>query len=118
MMYRNALTNLKDWKIQNNRRPLVLQGARQVGKTWLVREFAKENFDHLIEINFDHTPEQAMLFVKGDVDRCLQLLEIEHNLDIIPGKTLIFLDEIQAVPGILPSLSKSELRETRIVLLE
>jgi predicted AAA+ superfamily ATPase len=103
-MYRNALTDLKDWKNQKNRKPLVLRGARQVGKTWLVREFAKENFDHLIEINFDQTPEQAKLFVKGDVDRCLQLLEMEHNLDIIPGKTLIFLDEIQAVPEILPYL--------------
>ena len=88
MMYRNALTGLKDWKIQKNRRPLVLQGARQVGKTWLVREFAKENFDHLVEINFDHTPEQAKLFVKGDVDRCLQLLEIEHNPRLLPADIL------------------------------
>jgi hypothetical protein len=103
-MYRNALTDLKGWKNQKNRKPLVLRGARQVGKTWLVREFAKEDFDHLIEINFDDTPEQSKLFVKGDVDRCLQLLEMEHNQDIIPGKTLIFLDEIQAVPEILPYL--------------
>jgi len=103
-MYRNALTDLKDWKNQKNRKPLVLRGARQVGKTWLVREFAKDEFDHLIEINFDDTPEQAKLFVKGDVDRCLQLLEIEHNQDIIPGKTLIFLDEIQAAPELLPYL--------------
>lgn len=103
-MYRNALADLKNWKNQKNRKPLVLRGARQVGKTWLVREFAKEDFDHLIEINFDDTPEQAKLFVKGDVDRCLLLLEMEHNQDIIPGKTLIFLDEIQAVPEILPYL--------------
>ena len=103
-MYRNALTDLMNWKNQKNRKPLVLRGARQVGKTWLVRDFAKENFDHFIEINFDDTPEQAKLFVKGDVDRCLQLLEMEHNQDIIPGKTLIFLDEIQAVPEILPYL--------------
>ena len=103
-MYRNALTDLKNWKNQKNRKPLVLRGARQVGKTWLVREFAKEDFDHFIEINFDDTPEQAKLFVKGDVDRCLQLLEMEHNQDIIPGKTLIFLDEIQAAPEILPYL--------------
>ncbi len=103
-MYRNALTDLKDWKNQKNRKPLILRGARQVGKTWLVRKFAEEHFDHLIEINFDDTPEQAKLFVKGEVDRCLQLLEMEHNQDIIPGKTLIFLDEIQAVPEILPYL--------------
>jgi predicted AAA+ superfamily ATPase len=104
IMYRNALADLKNWKNQKNRKPLVLRGARQVGKTWLVREFAKEDFDHVIEINFDETPEQAKLFVKGDVDRCLQLLEMEHNQDIIPDKTLIFLDEIQAVPEILPYL--------------
>jgi len=103
-MYRNALKDLRDWKNQKNRKPLVLRGARQVGKTWLVREFAKVDFDHSIEINFDDTPEQAKLFVKGDVDRCLQLLEMEHNQDIIPGKTLIFLDEIQAVPELLPYL--------------
>ena len=95
---------MKHWKNQGNREPLVLRGARQVGKTWLVREFARENFARLIEINFDQTPEQAKLFVKGDVDRCLQLLEIEHGLEIIPHTTLLFLDEIQAVPDILPYL--------------
>jgi predicted AAA+ superfamily ATPase len=103
-MYRNALTYLKHWKKQTNRKPLVLRGARQVGKTWLVRQFAKENFDQLLEINFDQTPEQAKLFIKGDIDRCLQLLEIEYDLDITPGRTLLFLDEIQAVPEILPYL--------------
>jgi len=85
-MYRNALIDLIDWKNQKNRKPLVLPGARQVGKTWLVGEFARRNFDRLVEINFDQTPEQADLFIKGNVDRCLQLLETEYNLDIIPGK--------------------------------
>ena len=83
---------------------MVLRGARQVGKTWLVREFARENFSQLVEINFDQTPDQAKLFVKGDVDRCLQLLEIEYETEIIPNETLLFLDEIQAVPEILPYL--------------
>jgi predicted AAA+ superfamily ATPase len=103
-MYRNAITYLKHWKNQTNRKPLVLRGARQVGKTWLVRQFAKEHFNQLLEINFDQAPGQAKLFIKGDVDRCLQLLEIEYNLDIIPDKTLLFLDEIQAAPEILPYL--------------
>lgn len=103
-MYRNALNYLKQWKKQTNRKPLVLRGARQVGKTWLVRQFAEENFDQLLEINFDQTPEQAKLFINGDVDKCLQLLEIEYNVDIIPDRTLLFLDEIQAVPEILPYL--------------
>lgn len=103
-MYRNAITDLVSWKNQQNRKPLVLRGARQVGKTWLVREFARTGFDRLLEINFDETPEQASLFVKGDVDRCLQLLETEYDTEIIPGKTLLFLDEVQAAPDILPYL--------------
>jgi uncharacterized protein len=103
-MFRNALRDLKTWKNQKNRKPLIVRGARQVGKTWLIRAFAKENFDNLLEINFDETPEQAKFFIKGDIDRCLQLLEIEHDLQIIPEKTLIFLDEIQTSPNILPYL--------------
>jgi uncharacterized protein len=103
-MFRNALRDLTTWKNQKNRKPLIMRGARQVGKTWLIREFAKENFESILEINFDETPEQAKFFVKGDIDRCLQLLEIEHDLEIIPEKTLIFLDEIQSAPEILPYL--------------
>jgi len=103
-MFRNALKDLENWKNQKNRKPLILRGARQVGKTWLIREFAKENFDILLEINFDETPEQAGFFIKGDIDRSLQLLEVEHELQIVPEKTLIFLDEIQSVPGVLPYL--------------
>ena len=103
-MYRNALADLEYWKIQKNRKPLVLRGARQVGKTWLVREFAKLHFDHLIEINFDQTPEKAQLFVRGHIDRCLQLIEIDYDCKIVPNKTLLFLDEIQAAPDILPYL--------------
>lgn len=103
-MYRTALTDLEKWKNQKNRKPLVLRGARQVGKTWLVREFAKSHFDHLVEINFDQTPEKAKLFVKGNVDRCLQLLETDYDCTIDPDRTLLFFDEIQAVPEMLPYL--------------
>ncbi len=103
-MIRNALKDLETWKNQKNRKPLIIRGARQVGKTWLVREFARNNFDHLLEINFDETPKQAQFFIPGDIERCLQLLEVGHDQPIIPEKTLIFLDEIQAAPEVLPYL--------------
>ena len=102
-MYRKALHDLIDWKDRPSRKPLIIRGARQVGKTWLVREFAGR-FDNLVEINFDKNPEKAQLFAGRDISRCLQLLQIDCNTEIIPGKTLLFLDEIQAAPELLPLL--------------
>lgn len=102
-MYRKALTDLTSWKTRPGRKPLIVRGARQVGKTWLIREFSKQ-FANLIEINFDRTPEKAQLFLGKDIGKCLQLLEVDANSKIIPGQTLIFLDEIQAVPEMFPLL--------------
>lgn len=102
-MYRKALTELTSWKNRTGRKPLIVRGARQVGKTWLIREFAGQ-FGNLIEINFDRAPEKAQLFTGKDIGRCLQLLEIDANSKINPGQTLIFLDEIQAVPEMFPLL--------------
>ncbi len=61
-MYRFALDDLKKWRSKSNRKPLVIRGARQVGKTHLVRLFAKEMFKHLVEINFERDPGIASLF--------------------------------------------------------
>lgn len=102
-MYRKALSDLTSWKDRAGRKPLIVRGARQVGKTWLIREFAGQ-FGNLIEINFDRTPEKAQLFTNKDISRCLQLLEIDAKTKITPGQTLIFLDEIQAVPEMFPLL--------------
>lgn len=103
-MYRKTLADLSEWKDRPNRKPLIVRGARQVGKTWLVREFARENFDNLVEINFDKTPEKAQLFRDRNIDRCLQLLKIDADTEIVPGKTLLFFDEIQAGSELLPLL--------------
>lgn len=103
-MYRNALRDLHEWKNRTGRKPLVIRGARQVGKTWLVREFARENFENYIEINFDKTPTKVQLFKNRDIDKCLQLIEIDADIAIVPGKTLIFFDEIQAGAEVLPLL--------------
>ena len=102
-MYRKALHDLIDWKDRPSRKPLIIRGARQVGKTWLVRKFAGQ-FGNLVEINFDKNPEKAQLFAGRDISRGLQLLQIDCNTEIVPGKTLLFLDEIQAVPEMLPLL--------------
>ena len=81
-MYRKHLQKLLLWRDRPNRKPLVIRGARQVGKTWLVRTFA-EQFDHFIEINFDKTPEKGQLFSSGDINKSLRLLEIDSDTDIV-----------------------------------
>jgi len=95
---------LRDWKSRSNRKPLVVRGARQVGKTYLIRSFGSENFDNIVELNFDLYPHLGTLFNSRDVKTIIQLLEVEFDADIEFGKTLLFLDEIQAAPEILPLL--------------
>ena len=102
-MYRESLQELISWKDQYNRKPLIIRGARQTGKTWLVREFGNEYFDNLIEINLDRYPEKAGLF-SSNIEQSLQYILIDTNQSIVLGKTLLFLDEIQNTPKIIPLL--------------
>ena len=103
-MKRKQISYLKAWKNRSNRRPLIIRGARQVGKTYLVREFANEEFDNLLELNFDQEPEKAKIFNNSDIAEIVKLLAIDRHIDIIPGKTLLFFDEIQAVPEVIAKL--------------
>jgi len=103
-MYRFASEYLKKWKSSKRRKPLVIRGARQVGKTYLVRSFAGEYFDRLLEINFEQEPDIALLFSSNKPHKIIQLLELQFNIPISDGKTLIFLDEIQAAAEVLGSL--------------
>ena len=103
-MYRFASEYLKKWKSIKRRKPLVIRGARQVGKTYLVRSFAGEHFDRLLEINFEQEPDIALLFSSNKPHKIIQLLELQFNIPISDGKTLIFLDEVQAAPEVLSSL--------------
>lgn len=103
-MRRFALEYLKNWKSKSSRKPLVIRGARQVGKTYLVRLFAKKYFDQMVEINFERDPEMASLFISKDPRKIVQLLELQYNISIQPGAALLFLDEIQAAPEVLVSL--------------
>ena len=103
-MHRKALHYLKNWLTKPVRKPLVLRGARQVGKTWLVRQFAKTANLTLIEINFEKRPDRADLFNSNDPQQILLELSSALNHPIDPKKCLLFLDEIQAAPLILSKL--------------
>ncbi|MEA2115316.1 MAG: ATP-binding protein [Thermodesulfobacteriota bacterium] len=102
-MKRNAEQYLKSWRQEITHKPLVIRGARQVGKTYLVRSFARE-FGNLVEINFERNPEIAELFISNDPVQIIGLLELQLQTTITPGNTLLFLDEIQARPDVIASL--------------
>ena len=96
-MKRYAIKELYEWKNKANRKPLILQGARQVGKTWLMKEFAQEAFEKSIYINFENDKRLSHLFEK-DFDIKRILLEIQLATGILPdSKTLLLFDEIQEV---------------------
>lgn len=104
-MKRFAINILETWKEDPERLPMIIRGARQVGKTWLMKEFGAVYFEKYAYINFDHNPRMQQLF-SGDfnVDRILQGLAIESNVEIEPENTLIIMDEVQEVPIALQSL--------------
>jgi len=104
-MKRHAMQQLLEWKDDPHRLPLIIRGARQVGKTWLMKAFGRTEFEKCAYINFDRNDRMKQLFSGDfDVDRILRGLAIESNVEIDPGNTLIILDEIQEVPAALQSL--------------
>ncbi len=116
-MKRNALILLLDWLIQPSRKPLVLRGARQVGKTYLVRELARVKQLQLIELNFEKNPEHKSLFASNDVKKILLSLETLQNKVIDIHTSLLFLDEVQAAPELLAKLRwfSEELPELAVI---
>jgi predicted AAA+ superfamily ATPase len=102
---REIIQELKKWKDRKNRKPLILKGTRQTGKTWIMREFGKQYFDFTAEFNFDKTAELAEIFERTkDVKRILNDLTLFTNVPVVPDKTLIIFDEIQESNGALNSL--------------
>ena len=104
-MYRKKIENLIEWKNKKNKKPLIIKGARQVGKTWLIKEFGKKYYDNYAYINFDNNERMKTLF-SGDfnIDRIIQGLKIETGVNIEKENTLVIFDEIQEVPSALSSL--------------
>ena len=104
-MKRYAMQRLLEWKDDPSRLPMIIRGARQVGKTWLMKEFGRTEFEKCAYINFDRNERMKQLFSGDfDVDRILRGLAIESGVEIEPENTLIILDEIQEVPAALQSL--------------
>ena len=104
-MYRTAIEKLLKWKKSKYRKPLLIEGARQVGKTWLMQEFGKQEYDNTIYINFDSNPSMAELFAYDlNVDRLIMGLELFAGRKIDPDNCLLIFDEIQEVPRALASL--------------
>ena len=104
-MYRYAIKDLVAWKNSENHMPLIIQGARQVGKTWLMKEFGKREYKQVAYISFDSNPRLDTLFQKDlNVKRILDGLNIEVGFNITPIDTLIIFDEIQENPLALTSL--------------
>ncbi len=104
-MYREAMKQLEGWKDNPNRKPMILRGARQVGKTWLMQEFGKTYYRFCAYISMDENERMENAFREAfDVKRIIESLEIEVGFKIDPQQTLIIFDEVQEIPRALKSL--------------
>lgn len=103
-MYREIEQDLINWKLSVSRKPLLVRGARQVGKTYTVEAFGEEHFESLITINFELSPEFIPCFENLDPEKIIDSIEILTKKEIILGKTLLFLDEIQLCPRAILAL--------------
>lgn len=104
-MRRNALESLKHWKTSEDRKPMVLKGARQVGKTWLMKKFGQSCYQHTVYFNFDVEDELRSIFeANKNPQRIIELLSLIAGEKILPGETLITFNEIQECPEALNAL--------------
>ena len=104
-MHRFALENLKAWRKKPNRKPLIIQGARQVGKTWLMKEFGSQEYENTVYLNFDVDERLSALFEQNiDPAKIISSIELLMGEKIYAARTLIVFDEVQEVPRALTSL--------------
>lgn len=104
-MEREIINKLIEWKNSKNRKPLIIHGARQVGKTYIIKQFGKQYYDNLIYVNFETNQELSDQIIDNiNASYIIHKLELFYGEKIIPGKTLIFFDEIQANERVLTSL--------------
>ncbi|PKM49197.1 MAG: ATPase [Firmicutes bacterium HGW-Firmicutes-7] len=104
-MIREAIKDLIRWKNEEHRKPLIIRGARQVGKTWIMKEFGKTHYEKQAYINFDNNERMESLFSGNlDISRIITALQIESGVKIEANNTLIIFDEVQEVPRALTSL--------------
>jgi predicted AAA+ superfamily ATPase len=104
-MYRTKIKELINWKLSKKRKPLIVQGARQVGKTWLIQEFGRTEFKKMVYVNFEYETELQGLFLKDlRIPRIITALEAFSGISITAEDTLIVFDEIQSAPKGLTAL--------------
>ena len=104
-MYREAIQQLEAWKNNPDRKPMIIRGARQVGKTWLMKEFGRTHYSSCAYISMDENERMENVFREAfDIERIISALEIEVGFKIDPENTLIIFDEIQEIPRALKSL--------------
>ena len=104
-MYREILKDLESWKEKTHRKPLLITGVRQCGKTYVVDEFAGKNFESYVNVNFESETKLSAIFdYDFDVNRIIKELERHYKTHIIPGETLVFFDEIQECPRAITAL--------------
>jgi len=104
-MHRNAMNDLIKWKNKKNKKPLVIRGARQVGKTWLMKRFGESSYEKTVYISFDNNQQMTELFDKDmRTDRIITGIELYSGHKINPENTLLIFDEIQEVPKALTAL--------------
>ena len=104
-MKRFALERLKEWKEKPNRKPLIIRGARQVGKTWLMKEFGKTFFEKVAYVNFDSNTRMQQVFDgEINIERIVLAISAETGISVNPENTLLIFDEVQEVPKALSSL--------------
>lgn len=104
-MFRKITNNLINWKNSRNRKPLLIIGARQTGKTYIIKEFATNNYEDLLEVNFEKDTNLKKLFMESiEPKKLIAKLENYYGKRIYPEKTLIFFDEIQGCEQAITSL--------------
>lgn len=104
-MYRMAMEQLQKWKTKKRRKPLIIRGARQVGKTWLMKEFGASEYESAVYINFDNNERMKALFEGSlEAERLITGMELYAGHKIDPDNTLLIFDEVQEVPRALTSL--------------
>ena len=104
-MERFAIKKMLAWKQSSRRKPLILKGVRQVGKTWILKEFGKRYYKNVAYFNFDENEEFKQFFeTTKDVSRILQNLMLASGQQILPGETLVIFDEVQDAPKVINSL--------------
>jgi len=104
MIKRFVYKSLNKWRLSRSHKPLLLRGARQVGKSFIVKQFGEQEFSNMVTINFERDPNYKELFIEYDPKKIVEKISLVMGQEINAGKTLIFLDEIQECPEAIVSL--------------